>query len=90
MIIRGTEDKEDSRQMSNWINSHYIPNGIITIIEDKLQLEKLQKYLLFKGRNFDRENTSECVFVCRNFTCSLPIYSIQELEKQIKSNDKRS
>jgi uncharacterized protein len=90
VIIRGTEDKQDSRQMSNWINSQYIPNGIFTIIEDKLQLEKLQKYLLFKGRNFDRENTSECAFVCRNFTCSLPIYSIQELEKQIKSNDKRS
>jgi uncharacterized protein YyaL (SSP411 family) len=76
--------------MSNWLNSQFIPNGIITIIEDKSQLEKLQRYSFFKGRNFDREDKSECAFVCRNFTCSLPIYSIQELEKQIKSNDKRS
>jgi uncharacterized protein len=87
MIIKGIKNEEDSHQMSNWLNSQFIPNGIITIIEDKSQLEKLQRYSFFKGRNFDRDDKSECAFVCRNFSCSLPIYSLQELEKHIRSND---
>jgi hypothetical protein len=74
--------------MVNWLNRQFIPNRIIAIIENDLQLEQLQKYLFFKGRNSDKEkekeNKSEFAFVCRNNTCSLPIYSIEELERHIR------
>jgi uncharacterized protein len=86
VIIGGTNNKEDSQSMLNWLNMQFIPNGIISVIKDKLQLEKLQKYLLFKGRNLDEENKSECVFICKNLTCSPPIYSIPELEKHIRTS----
>jgi len=86
VIIGGMNNKEDSQSMSNWLNMQFIPNGIISVIKDKLQLEKLQKYLLFKGRNLDEENKSECVFICKNLTCSPPIYSIPELEKHIRTS----
>jgi uncharacterized protein YyaL (SSP411 family) len=87
-IISKIKDKkeEDSHQMLNWLNKQFIPNGIMTVIEDKLQMKKLQKYPFFKGRNFNMEDKPECAFVCRNFTCSLPIYSIQELKKHIMSS----
>jgi uncharacterized protein len=86
VIIGGMNNKEDSQSMSNWLNMQFIPNGIISVIKDKLQLEELQKYLLFKGRNLDEENKSECVFICKNLTCSPPIYSIPELEKHIRTS----
>jgi uncharacterized protein len=86
VIIGGMNNKEDSQSMSNWLNMQFIPNGIISVIKDKIQLEKLQKYLLFKGRNLDEENKSECVFICKNLTCSPPIYSIPELEKHIRTS----
>jgi uncharacterized protein YyaL (SSP411 family) len=86
IVIIGGTNKEDSQSMSNWLNMQFIPNGIISVIKDKLQLEELQKYLLFKGRNLDEENKSECVFICKNLTCSPPIYSIPELEKHIRTS----
>jgi uncharacterized protein YyaL (SSP411 family) len=46
----------------------------------------LQKYPFFEGRNLEQENQkeSEYALVCRNFSCSLPIHSIQELERLIR------
>ena len=84
-IILNAKHKLHS-QMVNWLNRQFIPNRIIAIIENDLQLEQLQKYLFFKGRNSDeeKENKSEFAFVCRNNTCSLPIYSIEELERNIR------
>ena len=40
--------------MVNWLNRQFIPNRIIAIIENDLQLEELQKYLFFKGKNSDK------------------------------------
>jgi uncharacterized protein YyaL (SSP411 family) len=84
-IILNTKQKLHS-QMVNWLNRQFIPNRIIAIIENDLQLEELQKYLFFKGKNSDKgkKNKSEFAFVCRNNTCSLPIYSIEELERHIR------
>lgn len=84
-IMLNTKQKLHS-QMVNWLNRQFIPNRIIAMIENDLQLEQLQKYLFFKGRNSDneKENKSEFAFVCRNNTCSLPIYSIEELERHIR------
>lgn len=85
-IILNTKQKLHS-QMVNWLNRQFIPNRIIAIIENDLQLERLQKYLFFKGRrNSDKgkESKSEFAFVCKNNTCSLPIYSMQELERHIR------
>jgi uncharacterized protein YyaL (SSP411 family) len=85
-IIRKTEKERASSEMVNWLNRQFIPNGIIAIIEDKSQLQELQNYPFFKGRNVEQENQkeSEYALVCRNFSCSLPIYSIQELERLIR------
>jgi len=84
-IILDTKQKLHS-QMANWLNRQFIPNRIVAMIENDLQLEQLQKYLFFKGRNSDeeKENKSEFAFVCRNNTCSLPIYSVEELERHIR------
>ena len=72
--------------MVNWLNRQFIPNGIIAIIENESQLQELQTYPFFKGRNLVQENQKESdyAFVCRNFTCSLPINSVQELERLVR------
>ena len=55
-----------------------MPDGINAIVNAG-ELKSLQKYAYFKGRNGD----GETAFVCRNFACSLPIKSQQELERQL-------
>lgn len=85
-IIRNTEKQRVNSEMVNWLNRQFIPNGIIAIIENNSQLEELHNYPFFKGRNLVQENQkdSDYALVCRNFSCSLPINSIQELERLVR------
>jgi uncharacterized protein YyaL (SSP411 family) len=85
-IIRNTEKQRANSEMVNWLNRQFIPNGIIGIIENESQLQELQNYPFFKGRNLVQENQKESDYalVCRNFSCSLPINSVQELERLVR------
>lgn len=64
--------------MAKWLNRQFLPDGINAVVNTG-ELGLLQKYAYFKGR----EGKGETAFVCRNFACSLPIKSQQELEKQL-------
>jgi uncharacterized protein YyaL (SSP411 family) len=65
--------------IAGWLNRQFVPDGINAVVSSS-ELESLQKYAYFKGRKGD----GETAFVCRNFTCSLPIKSQQELERQLR------
>jgi hypothetical protein len=65
-------------KMAGWLNQQFIPDGINSVVSAN-QLRSLERYAYFKGR----EDDGETAFVCRSFTCSLPIKSQQELERQL-------
>lgn len=67
-----------SSKIAEWLNKQFLPDGINAIVSTD-ELELLQKYAYFKGR----EGKPETAYVCRNFTCSLPLNSQQELERQL-------
>lgn len=72
-------DSSKSLGMAGWLNRQFLPDGINAVISSG-ELAQLQKYPYFQGRAGDG---SETAFVCRNFTCSLPIKSQKELERQL-------
>ena len=86
--MKGIEKRNVDSPMINWLYRQFVPNGIIAIIENHSQLTQLQKYPLFNGINLRKqnENESEYAIICRNFACSLPIYSIQELERHVRKD----
>jgi uncharacterized protein YyaL (SSP411 family) len=103
VIRKNTDKQSDSQQMSHWLGRQFIPNGIVTVIKSSSQLEELQKYSFFNGKkeedNSERENqkssnnnndNSEYAFVCKNFTCSVPIHSLQDLQRHIDNNSNHS
>jgi uncharacterized protein YyaL (SSP411 family) len=65
--------------MADWLNRQFMPDGINAIVSVD-QLQALQMYPYFKGRKSDGGETA---FVCRNFTCSLPLKSQKELEEHL-------
>jgi len=67
-----------SSKMAGWLNQRFMPDGINAVVSSD-ELHSLQKYAYFKGR----EGDGETAFVCRNFTCSLPMKSQQELERHL-------
>ena len=73
-------------QLGRHINSKFLPNAITAIV-DQSSLPELEKYPYFKKKAVDsfkdNNNHSEYAYVCKNFTCSLPINTINELEQNI-------
>ena len=70
-------------QNSEIINSLYkkfIPEGIIIQIKDEEQLKSLLKYTFFEGKDFSNKTM---VTVCKNFTCSLPMSKLSEIEETL-------
>ncbi|MDW0298989.1 MAG: thioredoxin domain-containing protein [Nitrososphaeraceae archaeon] len=78
--------KQDGHSgLGNHINRRFLPNAITAIVNQSA-LSELEKYPYFKGKLSDKNNNSsskEFAFVCKDFTCSLPITTIKELEKNI-------
>ncbi len=66
-------------EISRWLNTTFLPDGITAVVERK-DLAALEKFAFFKGRGAQE---GEAAFVCRNFTCSLPIKSQRELARQL-------
>lgn len=65
--------------MSDWLCGTFLPDGITASVK-RGDMAALEKYSFFKGRNAEGEETA---FVCRNFACSLPLKSQQELARQL-------
>jgi uncharacterized protein YyaL (SSP411 family) len=85
VIIIQRPIKASSYQMSSWLNKQFLPDGTNIVIKDIGELEKLQNYPLFSGRNIPSStiNKPEVAFVCKNFACSLALDSIEDLQKTI-------
>jgi uncharacterized protein YyaL (SSP411 family) len=80
LIVTDNSSKTNSSSLVTWLNRQFLPHSIISIVHPS-ELEKLQGYPYFKGR--EAEGGQETAFVCKNYTCSLPIKSIEELERQL-------
>lgn len=86
-IIKNREYSE----LGNHVNRKFLPNAITAIV-NKTSLAELDKYPYFKNKSINannnnnneiKNNNKEFAFVCKDFTCSLPISTIDELEKNI-------
>ena len=83
VIITSNDGSNNSNSsMVTWLRKQFLPHSINAIIMPR-ELAMLQKYPYFKGRAAEA-GQGETAFVCKNFSCSLPIKSYEELEKQLK------
>jgi len=68
-------------ELCNSLLRKFLPESILVIINDENQIKKLSEYPFFKGKEFNDKKTT--VYVCKDFTCSLPLESISEIEKHL-------
>ncbi len=67
-----------SSGMARWFNQQFLPDGINAIVSTG-ELQLLQK----KHAYFQGKGGGETAFVCRNFTCSLPLKTEKELQAKL-------
>ena len=68
-------------EIFDWLMRRFLPESILVSIQNENQIKDLSNYPFFQGKEFNKEKTT--VFVCKNFTCSLPLESISEIEKHL-------
>ena len=68
-------------EILNSLTKKFLPESILVLVRDKSQLNNLSKYPFFAGKEFPEQKT--IVFVCRDFSCSLPLASIEEIDEAL-------
>jgi uncharacterized protein YyaL (SSP411 family) len=67
--------------VKNYILKKFMPESILVTIQRKEDLENLKGLQFFAGKEYDDSKTK--VYVCRDFTCSLSLETVSEIEKLI-------
>ena len=68
-------------QIISTLNKKFLPESIMVIISDNDELDTLSKFSFFAGKEFPTDQTN--VFVCKNFSCSLPLTNISSIEESL-------
>jgi len=68
-------------EIMKYLSGKFLPESIIVCVQNENQMKNLSNISFFTGKNFYNEKTT--VFVCKDFSCSLPLESISEIEKQL-------
>jgi len=63
------------------LRKKFLPESIMVLVESQSNLEALSKHPFFSGKEFQNDKTT--VFVCKNFSCSLPLSDLSEIEKEL-------
>ncbi len=70
----------ENSEICNFLYSKFLPESIMVSINNKSQLENLSNFPFFAGKSYS-DKTS--VFVCRNFTCSLPLETLSDIKSNL-------
>jgi len=68
-------------ELVSYLRKKFLPESITVLIESQSNLEALSKHPFFSGKEFQNDKTT--VFVCKNFSCSLPLSDLSEIEKEL-------
>lgn len=68
-----------NKELWSFLQNKFLPESILIGVESKEVLGELQQLPFFAGKNFDDSKTT--VYVCKDFMCSLPVDTLQEVEK---------
>jgi len=84
ITIRADNNMGEGKKMVDWVNKQFIPNAITIFVEKNFQLSGLQKYSILKEAGSNGSG-QDFALICRNSTCSLPLYSFDTMEQKLKS-----
>lgn len=70
-----------NKEIMGSLTKRFLPESILVTIKNDNQLSNLSTLPFFNGKKFQNEKT--IVFVCKDFTCSLPLESLEEIDKHL-------
>lgn len=74
---------DSTADIGAWLSRQFLPEGIFAVV-NKENISALQDLAFFKGKEAIKEKPFTA-YVCKNFTCSLPLHSIEDIQKNISN-----
>lgn len=68
-----------NQELCAYLEKRFLPESILVGVDAEENLKDLQPLPFFAGKEFVKAKTQ--VYVCKDFTCSLPLETIDEVEK---------
>jgi len=78
--IEITVINSENSELCKSLLTNYLPNSFMVTIQNSDQLQDLYEYPFFTGKSFE-DKTS--VFICKNFTCSLALHTLDEVNSKL-------
>ena len=72
---------EKNFELISTLRKKFLPESIMVLVKNEKDLTALSKHSFFSGKEFQQNETN--VFVCKNFSCSLPLSNLSEIEKEL-------
>jgi hypothetical protein len=72
---------DKNSKIISYLRKKFLPESIMVIVTNQKNLNALSEYPFFSGKEFQDNETN--VFVCKNFSCSLPLSDLSEIEKEL-------
>jgi uncharacterized protein YyaL (SSP411 family) len=79
IIIVGEKESEKTKEILKVINSHFIPNKVVMLIdsENKNEINKIAPFT----KDYSTPKGETTVYVCKNYVCSLPTSDLGKLKE---------
>jgi uncharacterized protein YyaL (SSP411 family) len=71
---------DKNSELISALRKKFLPESIMITVRNNHNLSSLSKHAFFSGKEFQDDKT--IVFVCKNFSCSLPLSDLSEIEKE--------
>jgi len=72
---------DSNKEIVDFLAKSFLPESIFVSVSDSKQLDALDNYPFFEGKKFDSNLTA--VFICKDFTCSLPLQNIDDVKNSL-------
>jgi len=68
-------------ELVSTLRKKFLPESIMVLVKNEKDLTSLSEHSFFSGKEFQQNKTN--IFVCKNFSCSLPLSDLSEIEKEL-------
>ena len=72
---------DENFDLVSTLRKKFLPESIMVLVKNEKHLAALSKYPFFSGKEFQQNKTN--IFVCKNFSCSLPLSNLSDIEKEL-------
>ena len=71
-----------NKEIINSLVHMFLPESILVTVNNAEQLSNLSKIAFFEGKQYQHDKTT--VFICKDFTCSLPLETLSQIDTHLK------